>query len=156
MTQSGMISSHTGPITPQMWDDGARQVWDDDGPKSVPSRPKVGPKSAQSWPKVSPKSAQSQSQVGHGPLAASCQLAARRQPAAGRRRPSAGGRPPPPAVCRRRAAAGWPPSIGVPRCGSLLFYHCVRRELLNRPLPHGNNKLTGVHVSRAFSQARYC
>ena len=31
----GMTSSHTGPVIPQMWDDGARQVWDDNGPESA-------------------------------------------------------------------------------------------------------------------------
>ena len=57
MTQSGMISSRTGPIIPQMWDDGARQVWDDDDQKSAQSVPKVGPKSARSRPEVGQKSA---------------------------------------------------------------------------------------------------
>ena len=60
----GMTSSHTGPVIPQMWDDGARQVWDDDGPESAQSRPKSPLKSGQSGPKVGPKSVKSQPKVG--------------------------------------------------------------------------------------------
>ena len=43
MTQSGMIHPTALAIIPQMWDDGARQVWDDDSPKV---RPRSAQKSA--------------------------------------------------------------------------------------------------------------
>ena len=52
MAKCGMTSSYTGPVLPQMWDDGARQVWDDDGPELAQSRSKVGPKLVQSWSKL--------------------------------------------------------------------------------------------------------
>ena len=47
-----------------------------------------------------------------------------------------------------------PHFIGVPRCGGLLFYQWVRRELLNRPLPLARLQNLGVRQVALFTQDR--